>query len=407
MSTDCQVTSAFSQTENARQRTRPVVLHTRVVTATGGGPDKTILNSPRFLEQLNYASKCVYFRPPGDEGFSVLRSRAKDWSAELIEIDDRGKLDLKAIKQAVRLCREHQVSIWHAHDYKTNLIGLIASRYHPMKLVTTAHGWVNFSGQTPLYYWLDKRWWLRRYDRVICVSSTVLDECMKAGVPRSKCILIENAIDQEQFSRARPIADAKRDLFDASDDQLVIGAIGRLAGEKGFDLLIQAFQRIVAMGVNAKLVIAGEGPDESQLASQIAASGIADRIQLLGFCSNTRAFYEAMDVFVLSSLREGLPNTLLEAMSVGAPVIATRVGGVERVVRDSVNGLVIDPESVDQIVAGLQTLCGDADQRARLAEAGVRTIAEDWSFRNRMSKIAEIYDGLLGRRDSALGMDGP
>ncbi len=117
---------------------RPMVLHARVVTSTGGGPDKTIINSPRFLKELGFDCVCAFFHPPGDDGFDVLRKRALQAGAELVEIEDRGKIDISAIRQAIRLCRERSVDIWHAHDYKTNLIGLIARRFHPMKLITTA-----------------------------------------------------------------------------------------------------------------------------------------------------------------------------------------------------------------------------------------------------------------------------
>ena len=376
-------------------RARPMVLHARVVTSTGGGPDKTILNSPRFLNELGYDSRCVFFHPPNDEGFDVLRRRASELSAPLNEIDDRGKLDFAAIKQAIRLCREHQVTIWHAHDYKTNLIGLIARWFHPMKLVTTAHGWVNFSGQTPRYYRLDKRWFLPRYEKVICVSPTVLEQCLAAGVPQSRCLLIENAIDHEQFCRHRPIVEAKRDRFGATRDQLVIGAIGRLAGEKGFDLLIEAFTRVVARGIDARLVIAGEGPDQALLERVIAESGISDWIELVGFCRDTRAFMESLDIFVLSSLREGLPNVVLEAMAVGAPVIATRVGGVGRLVNDGENGRLIDSGDVDSIADAIMQLAQSADQRARYSEAAVATIARDWSFRRRMENLADLYRDVL------------
>lgn len=303
---------------------------------------------------------------------------------------------MRAIWRAIRLCRQRRVAIWHAHDYKSNLIGLIARRFHSMKLVTTAHGWVNFSGHTPSYYQMDKRWFLPRYEKVICVSSSVLNECLAAGVPQLRCVMIENAIDHEQFCRQRPIFKAKLDQFGASTEQLVIGSIGRLAEEKGFDLLIEAFARVVAQGVDARLVIAGEGPAQAVLERAAAESGVAERIELVGFCQDTRAFLESLDLFVLSSLREGLPNVVLEAMAVGAAVIATNVGGVGRVVEDGVNGRLIESESVDQITAAILDLAKSAELRQRYAENAVKTIVRHWSFRRRMEKVVDVYRDVLG-----------
>lgn len=374
---------------------RPMVMHARVVTSTGGGPDKTILNSPRFLAEMGYDCLCTFLHPPEDDGFDVLRSRAIRWRAPVAEIADRGKLDWRAIRQAVRLCRERQVRIWHAHDYKTNLIGLIARRYHRMKLVTTAHGWVNFAGVTPVYYWLDKHWWLRRYDRIICVSDSVLNECRRAGVPESKCVVIENAIDEEQFRRTRSVEAAKREMWDAGESQLVIGAIGRLAEEKGFDRLIEAFVHLLDTGVDARLVIAGEGPEEAALKEQIAMTGRGNQIALVGFCQDTRRFLESLDLFVLSSLREGLPNVVLEAMAMGVPVVATDVGSVRRLIQNGYNGLLIEPGNVQAIQFAMNELAGSRRQRMRYAEAAVETIVQNWSFRRRMYRISEVYRELL------------
>ena len=387
-----------ASSDRRKQTPRPMVMHARVVTGTGGGPDKTILNSPRFLSQLGYDCVCAFLRPTGDDDFAALRARAHDWGAPLVEVDDRGKLDPAAIRRLVRLCRDHQVTIWHAHDYKTNLIGLIARRFHPMYLVTTAHGWVNFAGHTPLYYWLDKRWWLRRYDRVICVSDTVRDECLVAGVPEGKCVVIENAIDQDQFCRTRPITQAKRQQWDAGPERLVIGALGRLANEKGFDHLINALVEVVDAGIDAQLVIAGEGPDETELRRLAAVSKYPERVAFVGFCRDTRGFLESLDLFVLSSLREGLPNVVLEAMAVGVPVVATDVGGVSRVVRDGENGLLVPSGSLAAIRDGILRLAERPPTRAAFAAAGLKTINESWSFRRRMQRVDQIYHDVMNER---------
>ena len=136
----------------------PFVLHTRIVAGTGGGPEKTILNSPRHLRDLGYESACAYLHPPDDPGLQVLELKAKESGAELISVPDKGKIDITVIKKLVRLCRERKVAIWHGHDYKTNVLGLIVRRFHKMKLVSTVHGWVNhLPSDSPLYYWLDRQ----------------------------------------------------------------------------------------------------------------------------------------------------------------------------------------------------------------------------------------------------------
>ena len=117
------MTTALESTDtkpSTRNAALPVVLHPRVVTGVGGGPDKTILNSPRFLKELGYHGICAYLRPPGDAGFAALRARAAEAEATLVEIDDAGAWDVRVVWRMLRVCRETKLAIWHGHDYKTN-----------------------------------------------------------------------------------------------------------------------------------------------------------------------------------------------------------------------------------------------------------------------------------------------
>jgi glycosyltransferase involved in cell wall biosynthesis len=175
----------------------------------------------------------------------------------------------------------------------------------------------------------------------------------------------------------------------------VVGAVGRLSKEKAFDLLIQAMPRLLAKGIDVELHIAGDGDQAGPLRDLVASLGLGDRVHLVGFCPDTAGLYQAMDVCVLSSLREGLPNVLLEAMAMEVPVVATRIAGVPRLVLDGENGLLVDAGSVEALAGALTTLLGDAGLRARLGREGRQTVETSYSFRERISKIRAIYDELL------------
>jgi glycosyltransferase involved in cell wall biosynthesis len=113
--------------------------------------------------------------------------------------------------------------------------------------------------------------------------------------------------------------------------------------------------------------------------------------------ADPKVFYQAMDVFALSSIREGLPNVVLEAMSLGAPVVATRIAGVPTLVRDGSDGLLVEPGNLAQLKAAIGRLVDDTSLRRALAESGRKTIEERFSFARRMEKVAAVYDRLLGR----------
>ncbi|HVS37886.1 MAG TPA: glycosyltransferase [Gemmataceae bacterium] len=381
-------------TPPARRGAAPVVLDARVIRGSGGGPDKTLLNSPRFLRDAGYHMICAYLRDPNDPGFETLRRKAEERDAPLVAVDDAGPLDVGVVPRLLRICRRERVSIWHGHDYKTNALGLVLRCFWPMRLVTTVHGWVHHTARTPLYYRLD-RLCLPFYDKVICVSEDLYRLCRDCRVPADRCELLENGIDGDEYRRRRSVAEAKRRLGLASDRPL-IGAAGRLSAEKGFDILIRAVGQLRRDGVDGDLVIVGEGDERPRLEALIAELGLAGRVRLLGYRTDLPDWYEAMDVFALSSLREGLPNVLLEAMALETPVVATRIAGVPRLVRPEENGLLVEPGSVDELAGALGSLLRDAELGRRLAHAGRQTVETDFSFAVRMEKLRLIYDRLLG-----------
>lgn len=373
----------------------PVVLDARVVTGSGGGPEKTILNSPRFLAPLGYRMLCAYLHPPADPGFAVIRDKAARAEAPLLSIPDRGPWDWRVFTALLALCRRERVAIWHGHDYKTNALGLLLRRFWPLRLVTTVHGWVHHTARTPLYYAID-RFCLRHYERVFCVSTDLWAACRAAGVPARRCVLLENGIDTTEYSRRRPTTAAKAALG-LPPGSLVIGAVGRLAPEKGFDILIRAVAALRHRHQDVWLMIVGDGGERPHLEQLAAEVGLSDRVTFAGWQTDVRSHFEAMDVFVLSSYREGLPNVVLEAMALEVPVVATRVNGVPRVVQDGKNGLLVDPGDPVGLAAALAALLTDPDRRAAYRAAGRRTVESHFSFARRMDRLAAAYDELLGR----------
>lgn len=391
-------TAAKSRMIPARTERTPVVFDTRVVTGSGGGPDKTILNSPRHFEPLGYKMLCGYLHPPGDEGYREIIRKAERHGAPLVSIPDRGPFDWRAIRDLLDVCRRERVDIWHGHDYKTNALGLLLKRFHPMKLVTTVHGWVHHTARTPLYYRVDK-FCLPRYEKVICVSDDLYAECRRIGVSARRCELVENAIDLDDYSRTLAPDQAKAKLGLPANGFLV-GAVGRLEPEKGFDVLIRALADLVRRGEDVSLIVVGEGGDRARLEALAAELAIGPRVRLVGWQSDVRPYFEAMDLFALSSFREGLPNVLLEAMALQTPCVATRINGVPKLVQDGRNGLLVPPGDVAALANAIFAMTANADLRHVFRNAGRKTVEIRHSFPARMRRLKAIYDDLLDRKES-------
>ncbi len=379
----------------ASAATDPLVLHVRVVTGAGGGPDKTILESPRFLAPAGFAALCVFLRHPRDPGFAEVERRAGERGAPLLAVDDRGALDLGVPRRLAAICDERRPAIWHGHDYKSNVLGLLLARRRPMRLVTTVHGWVRRTWKTPLYYALDRRA-LRRYEAVVCVSEDLERECLRLGVARERCRLVRNGVDTATFERREP-REAVRRRLGVPPTRTVVGAAGRLSAEKGFDLLLDAVAGLIERGHDIEVRIAGDGDGLARLRERAARPPLAGRAAILGYRSDIIGFYHDLDVFVVSSLREGLPNALLEALALEVPAVATRVAGVPALVEDGVNGLLVEPGSAATLAAAIERLARDPALARRLGAAGRATVEASFGFDTRMASMISIYRRLLGR----------
>jgi glycosyltransferase involved in cell wall biosynthesis len=371
------------------------MMHLRVVAGTGGGPEKTILNSPRFIKQHGYDAHVVYLCPSDPVIQQSLRSRAEKLDCPLTLIEDRGIRDFSVIGKLWKFCREQKIELLQAHDYKSNALGLVLRRLHRMHLVTMLHGWTDMSGRMPLYKRVDQ-WCLPWYEKLICVSEDLVEECSRLRVSDRKIELVHNAIDLIAYTRWIGKDQAQRDLGVDAQGGPLVGMVCRLSPEKGILEAIAMVDRFRSMGKPVQLWIAGDGPFRLEIEKEISRLGLGTNVRLLGQLADARIFYQAMDVFLLNSIREGLPNVVLEAMALEVPVVATRVAGVPTLVKlGQTGGLIetLETRMLDSAIA--ECLEGShTDPQVRSAR---ELIENQFSFDRRMQRIAGIYDSLVWR----------
>lgn len=373
---------------------RRVVLHVRVVADRGGGPDKTLAAMENELRGSRYRPLVACLHPPGSAGFAALARVARGAGAELMDIADRGPIDPRPLRELLALCRRHRVAIWHAHDYKSAVLGVLLRRRHAMRLVTTLHGWVDLDLRTRLYFAID-RLCLPAFDHVFAVSAD-LAAAARRRVAAERVSLLHNGIDATHFRRrGTPAGAALRRELGTAPGRLVVATVSRLVPAKGLDVAIDAFARLRSSGVDAELWIAGDGPERDCLERLASSPAIADRVRLLGHHADVRPLLEASDLLLSASWREGTPNALLEALAMEVPVVATAVGGVGELIRDGETGRLCAAGDAAALAAAMRQLLSDAALRARVARRGRRLAEAEYSLAERTRQEIEVYDRLL------------
>lgn len=369
------------------------MLHLRVVAGTGGGPEKTILNSPRYIREHGFDAEVVYLCPPDDAVVDSLKRRAKQSECPLTVLPDRGPADWRVLAEILKLCKSRNIQLLQTHDYKTNAIGLAIRALHRCSLVTMLHGWTDMTGRMPFYKKIDQ-WCIPRYRASICVSEDLRDECRRLRIPESKIHLVHNGIEEDRYQRTMPIEAAKA-AIGARQGRYLIGCVSRLSPEKGLLDLIRVVQQLQAQGLPIDLWLAGDGPQRAELEQEILRLGLEDSVRLLGLLTDPIPFYQALDLFVLNSIREGLPNVLLEAMALETPVLSTRIAGIPSLLGNGDCGILIDPDSPDQLSDGIAVAFQSRGKTEQLAKFARKRIEEQYSFRARMKKVAAIYRSIL------------
>ena len=377
---------------------RPVrVLELRSTYGYGGGPDKTILLSAARHDPREFAVTVAYLRGAHDTSFNIGQRAAELGIDDYQEIVEASAFSRKTLGAIGRLIRERHIDVVHAHEYKTDILAwLLRQWYRKPAYMTTAHGWVEKTARLRLYNRLDLSI-MRRFDRVVAVSGATAERLRGAGVPDRKITLIHNCIDETVWDRTRQPSTLREELeVDAAAP--LIGTITRMAPEKDIPTFLEMARRVREQLPAARFVVVGDGPQREDVHACASRLGVEDVVHFTGYRKDLHNVYGALDLHVITSLTEGLPNMLLEAMSMGVATLSTPVGGIPEVVTDGVDGLLRPPGDVEAMTAAAVGLLQDDAERARVAEAGRRTIEQRFSFASRMERIEAVYADLAASR---------
>jgi glycosyltransferase involved in cell wall biosynthesis len=298
--------------------------------------------------------------------------------------------------------------ILHTHTAKAGTIGRLAARLlggaGPPIVVHTFHGHVlrgYFDPVRSTAFRLLERWLARRTTALIAVSPEVRDDLVSLGVaPREKFTVVRLGIELDErvgTDSDGPRADMRRALGIPAD-RFVVGWIGRMTGVKRTDDVLLAVRALRERGVDTVLCMVGDGPDRDAVERRAHQLGIVRDSLFLGYQEEVASYYAAFDALILPSANEGTPVSAIEALAGGRPVVATRVGGVPDVVRDGVDGFLVEPGDVDAMAERLSALAADPPLRHRMGEAGRASVHERYSVERLLDDIDALYRRLLAAK---------
>jgi glycosyltransferase involved in cell wall biosynthesis len=364
----------------------------------GGGPDKTILLSAERHDRSRIEVVVAYIRDARDREFDI-GDKARAKGLTFYEIEEHGKLDLRVLRAVKEIVIRHDINIIHAHDYKSDLFAYLLKWLLPKRVavMSTAHAWVMVGLKGEIYRRFDLSL-MRRFDHLIAVSRATKDEMVDAGVPSDLISVIHNGIDAQAWAPERARG-SLRDELKLDQALPVIGYVGRIMPEKDLETWLRAAALVSEKYPQARFVLVGEGKDNTtfeRLKKLAAEIGIAERTYFPGYRSDLIPVYAAFDFFLLSSRREGLPNSILEAMAMGLPVVTTDVAGAKELVLDGQTGYVLPQGDAASLARAILILAADRALRQQMSQAGRQRVEREFSFATRLRRIEGLYEEIVG-----------
>ena len=358
-----------------------------------GGAETLVFHMVRGLDRQRFAPAVCVLGERGPMGLEMERAGIEVTALGLF--DKSGRL-IRLVPRLRRLLVERGVHIVHTHLYHGNYYGRLAALAAGVPVtVASVH---NVYDRVKPHRRRINRWLGRRTDAIVAGSETVRKDILQwDGVPAEKVRILPYGIDLDPY--LAPInREAARRTLDLPSGLPVIGTVGRLEVQKAHDVLLHAFASLRRAGLDAMLLLVGDGRERESLQALATSLGLGDRVRFLGTRRDLPLLYAAMDVFALPSRWEGTPLALIGAMAAAVPVVATPVGGVPTVIEDGATGCLIPADDVAALTSALGAALGDRETSRARAERGRAHILEQCSVKAMVRGLEALYLELAERK---------
>ena len=293
----------------------------------------------------------------------------------------------------VKILKKHNADILHCHRHKSMVYGTIAAVLAKTPVVMAhVHG---LGRSRYLRRKLTNFLLFRKINRIICVANSVREDVLKNNwsVPGEKISVLENSVDYERFADVSISKTDARRILEMPSDAFIFGTIARLAPTKGLLYLIEAFPKVKDRKPSAHIVLLGDGPCKAELEKKVLDMSCRNSIHFFGHRENIEQLLRGMDVFVLSSIAEGMPRAILEAMAAGVPCIVTHVGGIPEIINNENMGILVPPKDSEALAQAMIRITTMPKQELdKLIENAQNGVSQFYSHKIVSEKLRKLYE---------------
>ncbi len=363
---------------------------------TVGGMQKHLIDTVINLDRKRYEISII--APDCRPYKKAVGKRARFYEVP-IEDNISPIKDMGSIYRLAKLLKTLQPDILHIHSNKAALVGRIAAKLSGVRhIIVTVHNFLIYQEKGPVMRRLASLV-ERTLTRFTCRIITVSDELKRSlvdieGIPDSKVITIHNGIDLDEWKDVVIDKDFRKKKG-VSDDALLIGTVGRFVPFKAQDVLIDATQSLVKEHPNLRVIIAGKGPLEQELKSQVNELGLTNIIIFPGYVDDIKSMIKALDIFILPSRKEPFGIVLLEAMAAETPIVGVAAGGVPEIIEDRRNGLLAPPDSYKDLADRIRELAKDPDLGKQMAKQALQDLQTKFSIKQMVRQVEKTYSKCL------------
>jgi glycosyltransferase involved in cell wall biosynthesis len=362
-------------------------LHIDTARTWRGGQNQVLL-TVNGLEELGHPAVLVAHAQ------GELRRRASE-GMRFLPFAPRSEFDIRAAWQLAGIFNDVRPDVVHAHDPHGVALAAMAlqmpSAPKRRPLLVAARR-VDFHLKQHAF----SRWKYRHIDAFIAASGLIARMLVDDGVPADRVVVVHEGVDVSRIGKM-PVVDAHKEFW-LPHGAPVVGNIAALVPHKGQRHLIAAAARVVRDVPDARFVILGDGELRESLERQIHELGLDRHVTLAGFRDQAIGILKSFDIFVMSSVTEGLGTSILDAMACAVPVVGTTAGGIPESVVDGVTGLLVPPRDEAAMAKAIVTLLKDQALRARLGSAGLQRVTESFGVERMVSETVRVYETFLAKR---------